>query len=149
VSIKPDANRPMRHCVEIRHQSFKSERFVRLCRKHNIAIVVADTAGKWPMIEDVTADFMYIRLHGDEELYVSGYTDTALDYWAKRIDAWRRGAEPKDAKRVDGSARKLKSRDVYVYFDNDAKVKAPADAMNLACRLISLAPARKSRRRRA
>jgi uncharacterized protein YecE (DUF72 family) len=96
---------------------------------------VADTAGKWPVIEDVTADFMYVRLHGDEELYVSGYTDRALDRWAQRIDAWRKGGEPKDAKRITAASKKSKSRDVYVYFDNDAKVKSPGDAIHLACRL--------------
>src|SRR2546422_398516 len=79
---KTDANRRVRHCVEIRHHSFCDERFVKLCRRHRIAIVFADTAGKWPYVEDVTADFIYARLHGDEELYVSGYTDAALDWWA-------------------------------------------------------------------
>ena len=135
--IKIDANRRMRHAVEVRHESFKSERFVKLCRRHRIAIVVADTAGKWPVIEDVTADFMYIRLHGDEELYVSGYTDAALDRWARRIDAWRRGDGPMDAKRVGGLSKRSKPRDLFVYFDNDAKVKAPGDALNLARRLTS------------
>jgi uncharacterized protein YecE (DUF72 family) len=87
-------------------------------------------------MEDITADFIYIRLHGDEELYVSGYTDAALDWWAKRIESWRTGCEPADVTRVGGaSKRKCKSRDVYVYFDNDAKVKAPFDARNLAARL--------------
>jgi len=87
-------------------------------------------------MEDVTADFVYCRLHGDEELYVSGYTDSALDWWANRLRSWRCGSEPEDAKRVgEASKRKCKNRDVYVYFDNDAKVKAPFDAMNLEARL--------------
>src|SRR5204862_5160234 len=81
---RADADRPVRHCVEIRHDSFKDERFVKLCRRQGIAIVFADTAGRWPYIEETTADFVYIRLHGDEELYVSGYTDEALDEWAGR-----------------------------------------------------------------
>ena len=132
---KIDANRRMRHCVEVRHQSFKNERFIKLCQRHQIAIVFADTAGRWPYMEDVTADFIYIRLHGDEELYVSGYTDAALDWWAKRIESWRCGREPEDATRVSGAGRKCNYRDVYVYFDNDAKVKAPFDALNLAARL--------------
>jgi uncharacterized protein YecE (DUF72 family) len=137
---KIDANRRMRHCVEVRHHSFKDERFVKLCRRHKIAIVFADTAGKWPYMEDVTADFIYVRLHGDEELYVSGYTDAALDWWAARIEQWRTGCEPDDAMRVgSGAAKKCKSRDVYVYFDNDAKVKAPFDAKNLAARLAGRA----------
>jgi uncharacterized protein YecE (DUF72 family) len=145
---KIDDNRPLRHAIEVRHESFKDVRFVKLCRKHNIAIVVADTAGKWPVIEDVTADFMYVRLHGEEELYASGYTDEALDFWAKRVDAWRRGREPKDARRVDGVAAKSKGRDVFVYFDNDIKVKAPFDAQRLAAKLAGPARAADSPRRR-
>ena len=112
------------------------ERFVKLLRKHEIALVFADTAGKWPYMEDVTADFIYARLHGDEELYVSGYTEAALDWWAKRLDAWRCGNEPEDAKKVVNKPSHLRGgRDVYVYFDNDVKVRAPFDAMNLAAKL--------------
>jgi uncharacterized protein YecE (DUF72 family) len=54
------------------------EKFVDLLRKHDIALVVADTAGKWPFMEDATSDFVHVRLHRDEELYVSGYSDAAL-----------------------------------------------------------------------
>jgi uncharacterized protein YecE (DUF72 family) len=116
---KVDADRPMRHAVEIRDESFRDERFFALLQTHGVALVVADTAGKWPMIERFTADFMYARLHGDEQLYVSGYTDAALDEWARRMKAWlKRGL------------------DVYAYFDNDVKVRSPFDAMNLAARLI-------------
>jgi uncharacterized protein YecE (DUF72 family) len=105
---KADANRRVRHSVEIRHPSFCDERFMKLCRRHKIAVVFADTAGRWPYVEDVTADFVYIRLHGDEELYVSGYTDRALDWWAARIDKWRTGCEPDDPKRVGGAGKKCK-----------------------------------------
>ena len=133
---KTDADRPMRYCVEVRHESFKNERFVKLCRRNRIAIVFADTARKWPYMEDVTSDFIYVRLHGDEELYVSGYTDAALDWWARRVEEWRCGREPSDAKRIGAAdKRKCRDRDVYVYFDNDAKVKAPFDALGLAARL--------------
>jgi uncharacterized protein YecE (DUF72 family) len=136
-SLKADADRPVRHAVEIRHESFRTTEFVELLRAHNVALVVADTAGKWPQIEDLTADFSYVRLHGDEELYVSGYTDAALDGWAERIRAWAKGAQPADARLV-AARRKSKSRqarDVFVYFDNDVKVRSPMDAMNLARRL--------------
>src|SRR5690606_30031954 len=78
----------LRHAVEIRHRSFMQEGFIELLRKHRIALVVADTAGKWPLVEELTADFMYLRLHGDKELYSSGYDDSALDDWARRIRAW-------------------------------------------------------------
>ena len=129
-------NRRLRHAVEIRHESFRDDAFVRLLRRHDVALVVADTAGRWPLLEDVTADFIYIRLHGDEELYVSGYTQEALDLWARRIDAWSRGAEPDDARKASPlKPRRRASRDVYCYFDNDAKVHAPFDAQTLAKKL--------------
>ena len=133
---KTDANRKIRHAIEIRHESFRDPAFIKLLRKHRIALVLADTAGKWPYMEDVTADFVYARLHGDEELYVSGYTDAALDWWTNRLRAWRNGTEPPDAQRVAGPAWPRKSeRDIYVYFDNDVKVRAPYDAMSLSRRL--------------
>ncbi|HEV2293759.1 MAG TPA: DUF72 domain-containing protein [Tepidisphaeraceae bacterium] len=133
---KADKKRPLRHCVEIRHHSFKDERFIRLLRKHDIALVFADTAGRWPYMEDVTSNWIYVRLHGDEELYVSGYTDAALDWWAKRIETWRCGEQPHDATCVTClQPRRCRKRDVFVYFDNDVKVRAPFDAMNLARRL--------------
>ena len=126
----------LRHAVEIRHESFVDERFVAQLRRHEIALVVADTAGKWPYFEDVTADFMYLRLHGDAELYVSGYTDAALERWADRIRAWAAGAEPRDAKRISTRpAPRRRSRDVYCYFDNDVKVRAPIDAHTLMRKL--------------
>ena len=126
----------LRHAVEIRHQSFVDERFVAQLRRHAIALVVADTAGKWPYCEDVTADFMYLRLHGDAELYVSGYTDDALERWASRIRAWSAGGEPDDAKRISSTAPpRRRTRDIYCYFDNDVKVRAPFDAHTLMRKL--------------
>ncbi|HEV2130942.1 MAG TPA: DUF72 domain-containing protein, partial [Longimicrobiaceae bacterium] len=127
---------PLRHVFEVRHPSFMIPEFVRLLRRHGAALVFADTAGSWPYAEEITADFVYIRLHGAEQLYASGYTDTQLDWWAERIRAWRAGTEPADALRITSEvpAGGLE-RDVYVYFDNDAKVHAPFDAMRLAERL--------------
>ena len=87
-----DRKRPMRHAVEIRHTSFVDPAFVDLLRKYRVALVVADTAGKWPHQEDLTSDFVYIRLHGAEELYTSGYTDAALDEWRRRIESWNAGS---------------------------------------------------------
>ena len=129
--LATDAQRPIRHAVEIRHESFRNPEFVALLRRHGIALVVADTAGKWPYLEDVTSDFVYLRLHGEEELYASGYTEEALERWAERIRAWSTGDEPADARRAGGLARPRRSRDVYCYFDNDIKVKAPFDARRL------------------
>jgi uncharacterized protein YecE (DUF72 family) len=130
-----DRDRPMRHAVEIRHDSFATEAFVRMLRKHRVALVCADTAGKWPMLHDVTADFVYARLHGAEELYASGYTDEALDSWARKFQAWSRGGDAPGAHRIGPAAQKRAKRDVYVYFDNDVKVRAPFDAAQLAVKL--------------
>jgi uncharacterized protein YecE (DUF72 family) len=132
---KTDALRPIRHAVEIRHTSFMVPEFFQLLRQHNIAFVFADTAGKWPYAEDLTADFVYCRLHGAEQLYVSGYSDDELEWWAKRIEHWRRGKQPRDAKLVSGRNSKAGKRDVFVYFDNDAKVHAPFNAKTLAEKL--------------
>ena len=119
-----DADRPLRHAIEIRHPSFVNDAFIALLRKHRIGLVVADTAGKWPKMLHATADFVYVRLHGDLQLYTSGYSSRALDGWARRIRRWAR-----------------ERRDVYVYFDNDAKVHAPFDALNLMGKLgIEWAP---------
>ena len=113
-----DAERPLRHALEVRHASFLTPAFTDLLRQHHIGLVVADTAGKWPLIREVTAEFAYIRLHGDKELYTSGYTGPALDRWAATVRDWT-GL----------------GHDVYVYFDNDVKVRAPFDALALAGRL--------------
>lgn len=128
--------RPMRHAVEIRHESFRDPAFIALLRKYKVALVVADTAGRWPQIEDVTADFVYVRLHGDKELYASGYDDEAIARWANKIRAWRDGGQPEDACLVSSKApRKRGKRDVYCYFDNDIKVHAPFDAQRLIAAL--------------
>jgi len=131
--LRIDQNRPLRHAMEVRHDSFVDPAFVALLRKYGVALVVADAAGKWPYYEDVTADFLYLRLHGEEELYASGYTEEALLRWADRIAAWSAGAEPPDARRIaaDAPAPAAASRDVYCYFDNDVKVRAPFDARRL------------------
>lgn len=130
--LEIDKQRPFLHAVEIRHESFVEKAFVDLLRHYKVALVIADTAGKWPYREDVTADFVYLRLHGAEELYASGYTDSALKSWAARITAWSKGQQPEDAHLiVDRDPPQRKSRDVYCYFDNDIKVKAPFDARKL------------------
>jgi uncharacterized protein YecE (DUF72 family) len=130
-----DRDRPMRHAVEIRHESFATEAFIRLLRKYRVALVIADTGGKWPMLHDVTADFVYARLHGVEELYASGYTEAALDDWAEKIWAWAKGGDARGANRVGAAAQKRGKRDVYVYFDNDVKVRSPFDAARLGVKL--------------
>jgi uncharacterized protein YecE (DUF72 family) len=134
--IETDADRPLRHAIEVRHPSFCTPAFVELLREQDVALVVADTAGTWPHLEDVTADFVYVRLHGDAELYTSGYTPDALDMWAAKVRAWRAGESPTGEHTVGPPAPwRPEGRDVFVYFDNDAKVHAPFDAIGLAQRL--------------
>ncbi|MCU1222103.1 MAG: hypothetical protein JWQ42_196 [Edaphobacter sp.] len=113
----------IRHCVEIRHESFAVPEFIQLLRRPNIGSVVADTV-EWPLLMDVTSDFVYCRLHGSEQLYSSGYDDAALDLWADRLVAWTRGGDAANGRFACGErCRKIPARDVYVYFDNDMKVR--------------------------
>ena len=130
--LKIDRKRRLRHAIEVRHESFMDPAFIALLRKYRVALVVADTAGKWPYMEDITADFMYLRLHGDAELYASGYTEEALQTWANKIRAWTTGKQPADAELVSSTAPpKRVRRDLYCFFDNDIKVRAPYDAQRL------------------
>lgn len=141
VYLKTDRKRPLRHAVEIRHASFCDEAFVQMLRKYRAALVFSDSTANWPYAEDVTTDFIYMRLHGTETLYSGAYSDDALDYWAKRIKAWESGGEPRDAQRIVNApshktaTHKKTARDVFCYFDNDQKVRAPFDAARLASRL--------------
>jgi uncharacterized protein YecE (DUF72 family) len=140
----------IRHAIEVRHKSFETPEFVDLLRRRNVALVVADTVD-WPYLEDVTADFVYCRLHGSEELYASGYEDAALDDWARRVTAWAAGGEYEHRHCASSKRpRRRAARDVYVYFDNDAKVRAPYDAMVLEEKVKkSSRQDAKARRRRA
>ena len=132
-----EVDQPLRYAVEIRHESFRSPQWIEMLRRHNIALVVADTAGKWPLLHDVTADFMYLRLHGDTELYVSGYSNEALEHWARLINCWRAGGQPPDALLASPQPPPpAAQRDIYVYFDNDVKVRSPYDAMALRALII-------------
>jgi uncharacterized protein YecE (DUF72 family) len=140
ISLHVDINRPLRHAVEIRHESFLNPWFIDLLRKYNIALVFADTAGRWPYMEDITADFLYLRLHGDSELYVSGYDDETLDFWAQRLLMWSHGQEPRDRVTLTEKPADKNARDIFLYFDNDAKVRAPVDAKTLLKKLGPAAP---------
>ncbi|HEX6354621.1 DUF72 domain-containing protein [Actinophytocola sp.] len=124
-----DEHRPLRHALEVRHGSFTDPTLPDLLRHHDIGLVTADAAADWPYLEDVTADFAYVRLHGATELYASGYDDEALDTWADRVRGWTAAGF-----------------DVYAYFDNDMKVRAPVDAIGLLTRLAG-GPSRSDHRR--
>ena len=135
---EPGQRRPVRHAMEIRHSTFVAPEFISLLRRHNIALVCADTV-EWPRLMDVTSDFIYCRLHGSEVLYTSGYSDDALDQWAARVAAWATGQEVTDGDHASPKpARQRSARDVFVYFDNDAKVFAPKDAHSLTQRVNRL-----------
>lgn len=123
--LEIEADVPLRHALEPRSPSFSDPRAADILREHGVSLVLADTAGRWPVFDAVTADHVYVRLHGSQELYASGYGDDELDAWAARIRGWRNG---------DGSDDGM-PRDVYVYFDNDARGRAPWDAVHLAERL--------------
>jgi uncharacterized protein YecE (DUF72 family) len=109
---------PMRYALEFRSPTFAVPEAYEVLRRHGVACVLADTAGRWPMVEQVTSDFMYLRLHGDKELYASGYSDAALDAWAARCREWQ-----------------SQGLEVFGYFDNDIKGFAPYDAIRLLDRL--------------
>jgi uncharacterized protein YecE (DUF72 family) len=144
-----DSNRRLRHAIEIRHADFCTPEFVALLRKHNAALVVSDSVAGWPYAEDVTSDFIYLRLHGSETLYGGAYSEEALDRLAARIDAWAHGSEPHDAVRIARrAAARRRSRDVLVYFDNDKKVEAPFDAARLKTRVDPSAGATPAKRAR-
>jgi uncharacterized protein YecE (DUF72 family) len=108
---------PYRHAFEVRHPSYFCNEFYEILRAHGCGFVIADSAGKFGYAEKVTADFVYVRLHGASALYASDYTDEELESWAGKIRHWTSSPH---------------ARDVYVYFDNDAKVHAPHNAMQLA-----------------
>jgi uncharacterized protein YecE (DUF72 family) len=136
--LETDQNRPLRHALEIRHASFVIPEFITMLRKYKVSLVCAD-AVEWPRLMDVTSDFIYCRLHGSKELYASGYSKQAIEEWAKRVEAWAHGGESSDGDRASAKKAATKAkRDVFVYFDNDAKVRAPRDAKRLQERMEEL-----------
>jgi uncharacterized protein YecE (DUF72 family) len=130
-----ERKRRLRHAIEVRNETFFVPQFVRLARQSGTAIVFSDAAD-WPYTEEVTAGFLYLRLHGAEQTYASRYSDRALDRWADRIRRWRSADQPSDAQTItDREPPRRKTRDVYVYFDNDQHANAPQDALHLSDRL--------------
>jgi uncharacterized protein YecE (DUF72 family) len=129
LSLLPETldGRKLRHAVEVRHESFLVPEFVALARKFGVAIVLADSA-KYPMIADVTADFIYARLQNAQSKVATGYTPAVLERWRKRAQTWHSGGGASDLPSLAKPAVK-KKRDVFVYMINGAKERAPAAAM--------------------
>jgi uncharacterized protein YecE (DUF72 family) len=123
----------LRHAVEVRHESFVTKEFVSLARKHNVAIVLADSA-KYPLIADVTADFVYARLQQADAKLATGYSPAVIKKWAERAKTWEKGGDVKDLPAL-AAAAKAKKRDVFVYMINGAKERAPAAAAALLAQL--------------
>jgi uncharacterized protein YecE (DUF72 family) len=129
-------NRRLRHALEARHESFFCDEMVRVLRRHRVALVFSHTDGQWPYAEELTADLVYLRLHGPGRLYASDYDEQAREHWARRIEAWRDGGEPEDAKTItERRPPRHARRDVWVFFDNTDKRHAPHNAAALIERL--------------
>ena len=145
--LEAEIDIPLRHTLEVRHESFCTPAFLDLLRAHDIGLTVADTV-EWPLLLDATSSLVYIRLHGSEQLYASGYSAESLDLWAHRILAWAHGDTPaatptpleaiNPARRLFAAPAARTPRDVLVFFDNDIKVRAPFDAIALERRLHDL-----------
>jgi len=132
--LKPACPWRVRHALEVRHESYRHPECIELLRRHRVALVVADTGGRWPELGDVTADFMYLRLHGAQQLYASGYSDAQIAHWGERIRAWSHGRLPDGIETAGPPAKEAgpKERDVFCFFDNTMKIHAPENALRLA-----------------
>jgi uncharacterized protein YecE (DUF72 family) len=136
--LEVEEDLPLRHAMECRHKSFATPEYIALLRKYGVALVVADSV-KWPVMMDITADIIYCRLHGSEKLYPEGYTSDGIDTWARRVIAWSRGEEVTDGTRIHPEpGPKRSSRDVFVYFDDDKKARAPFNAQSLSKKIAEL-----------
>ena len=125
----------LRHVVEVRHASFACSEFIELAREHEVGVVLTDHA-TYPRLHDVTAPFVYARLQCASEQEATGYSAKALAQWQKRAAEWAAGKTPTDLPLIAPPQRKPpKSRDVFIYFINGFKPKAPAAAMALIERL--------------
>ncbi len=117
----------LRHALEVRHKTFLSKDFIAQARQANIGIVLADIP-KYPLIADLTSDFVYLRLQDAKPEIETGYEAKVLDKWVVLARAWQRGEEPDEFPSVAPKGDKLQARDVYVHFINGAKERAHAAA---------------------
>ncbi|HEY0706234.1 MAG TPA: DUF72 domain-containing protein [Polyangia bacterium] len=132
VTVPDGRHQALRHAVEVRHPSWLEDEALRLLEDQGLALVAADTAGRFPFSLQRTADFAYVRLHGSQKLYSSQYTDPELADWSVTLSGWANAGA-----------------DVYVYFDNDAEAFAPVDAIRLQAAIAALKPVTPSKRRRS
>ena len=129
---KAEGDYPIRHAFEFRHPSFANPDFLAMLKEYNVAFVMAHEGGeRAPYLEDLTADFVYVRLHGEGAKYKKGYPEKEIRGWADRVKAWLEGSQPSDAQILSDIKPKKAKRDVFLYFSNDAKVHAPAGAQSL------------------
>ena len=135
-TLKRGEDPQLRHAIEIRHDSFVQPASIELLKKHHIGWVMADTV-EWPLLMDVTSQFAYLRLHGSERLYLSGYDADAIEVWAHCVVSFATG-NPAEGRYAGTSVQDGRARDVYVYFDNDAEGRAPVDAQALVRRVEDL-----------
>ncbi|MFP3745425.1 DUF72 domain-containing protein [Achromobacter sp. SIMBA_011] len=127
---------PLRHVIDVRHASFACQAYLDLARRHGVATVYTDSED-YPSLADRTADFVYARLMRASTAFKAGYAPKALDAWADRLRTWASGGDPADLPRVDprqppGVAH---ARDVFAFFINGAKERAPAAARAMIERL--------------
>ncbi|WP_454719509.1 MULTISPECIES: DUF72 domain-containing protein [Cupriavidus] len=131
--------RKLRHVLDVRHESFMTPDYLKLARKYKAATVFTDSP-KFPSFADLTADFAYARLMCCSEQIETGYAPQALDAWRERAQAWAAGGAPADLPRVEDRAAAQRGREVFVFFINGAKARAPAAAGALLARLGWQAP---------
>lgn len=137
LALLPDhaGGRPLRHALEVRHESFMNTDFLAIARERGVAVVFEDDKD-YPGFADLTGDFVYARLRRSVASEKTGYTPAALKQWAQRARSWARGEEPGDLPKVaKGTATKSAARDVFIFFINGAKERAPAAAMQLIANL--------------
>ena len=121
----------LRHVLEFRHDSFMHPGTATIARRHGVALCTSQSR-EWPLVEEITAGFVYVRLHGPAELYASAYSSDELEHWASRITTWHAGGIPSGSTRISSKFPPRRTeRDVYVYFDNTASGHAPRQALVL------------------
>lgn len=127
--------RELRHVLDVRHPSFMVPDYLALARRHRLATVFADS-DEYPSFADITGDFVYARLMRGQARLKAGYGPQALDQWARHAQTWAEGGDPDDLPRIEPpTAAAGARRDVFMFFINGAKERAPAGAMALLDRL--------------